>query len=72
MTPEEAPAAEMPIAHDEDDGAAARQASGPRPEEADRLRRAQALAASRRLAQDGAIDLDLLRDKRRYRPGPRL
>ncbi|UZJ31963.1 type II toxin-antitoxin system VapB family antitoxin [Streptomyces endophytica] len=35
-----------------------------------RIRRAQALAESRRLAQDGAIDLDLLMDKRHYRPRP--
>ncbi|AZS71139.1 MULTISPECIES: type II toxin-antitoxin system VapB family antitoxin [Streptomyces] len=39
-------------------------------EAAARIRRAQALAESRRLAQDGAIDLDLLMDKRNYRPRP--
>jgi hypothetical protein len=35
-----------------------------------RTRRAQAVAESRRLAQDGAIDLGSLMDKRNYRPRP--
>ncbi|GAB7034324.1 type II toxin-antitoxin system VapB family antitoxin [Streptomyces sp. NPDC021749] len=62
--------AEVPPANDEDAGAAAREASDPLPAGADRVRRAQALVASRRLAQDGVIDLDLLMDKCHYRPRP--
>ncbi len=62
--------AEVHLANDEDAEATAQKASGPRPEGAARERRAQALAVSRRLAQDGAIDLDLLRDKDNYRPRP--
>ncbi|WP_199816288.1 type II toxin-antitoxin system VapB family antitoxin [Streptomyces sp. NRRL S-1448] len=75
MTSKQPARAEVPLgegraADDEDAETTAQEASGPRPEAAALARRAQALAVARRLVQDGAIDLDLLRDKSTYRPRP--
>lgn len=39
-------------------------------EAAARITRARALAEARRLVADGALDLDVLLDKQRYRPTP--
>ncbi|MFF4286762.1 hypothetical protein ACFY0R_15775 [Streptomyces sp. NPDC001633] len=70
MTSKQAAGAEVPLADDEAAETTAPGGVRPLPDAAARERRAQALAVARRLVQDGAIDLDLLRDKSNYRPRP--